>query len=211
MPAIGCSGRSDVDVRASDAEREATVMRLRDAAGEGRLTLEELAQRVEAADGALTRDDLARMVADLPAALEPARAGSPAVPTRRLYGILGGDTLSGPVRLGAECRVINVMGGADLDLTEAVLVEGEVTIRIFSLWGGSNIIVPHGVHVEHWGRGLLGWDEVDPPGEGEAPPPGAPVVRIRSVSIMGGTDVKRGAPRPWRWPWQRRPRSLPPS
>jgi Domain of unknown function (DUF1707) len=118
------------DVRASDAEREATVVRLRDAAAEGRLTLEELAERVEAADGAR--------------------------------------------------------------------------------WGGSNIIVPHGVHVEHQGRGLLGWDEVDPP-EGDPPPPGAPVVRIRSLSIMGGTDVKRGAPRPWRWPWQRRQESLPPS
>jgi hypothetical protein len=195
------------DVRSSDAEREATVVRLRDAAAEGRLTLEELAERVEAADGARTRADLARLVADLPAALEPVGDSRPAAPTqRRLYGILGGDTLSGRVRLGAECRVVNVMGGADLDLSQAVLVEGEVTIRVFSLWGGSNIIVPHGVHVEHQGRGLLGWDEVDPP-EGDPPPPGAPVVRIRSLSIMGGTDVKRGAPRPWRWPWQRRQQS----
>jgi Domain of unknown function (DUF1707) len=199
-----------MDVRSSDAEREATVVRLRDAAAEGRLTLEELAQRVEAADGARTRADLARLVADLPAA-ETVGDRRPAAPTqRRLYGILGGDTLSGRVRLGAECRVINVMGGADLDLTQAVLVEGEVTIRVFSLWGGSNITVPHGVHVEHQGRGLLGWDEVDSP-EGDPPPPGAPVVRIRSLSIMGGTDVKRGAPRPWRWPWQRRQQSLPPS
>jgi hypothetical protein len=203
-----------MDIRCSDSDREATVVRLRDAAGEGRLTLEELAQRVEAADGARTRADLARLVADLPAtggAVGPAAAGRTAsVPARRrLYGILGGDTLSGPVQLGAECRVINVMGGADLDLTQAVLTEGEITIRVFSLCGGSNIIVPHGVHVEHSGRGLLGWDEVDWPGEGHAPP-GAPVVRIRSVSIMGGTDVKRGAPRPWRWPWQRRQRALPP-
>ena len=33
--------------RASDAEREAVVGRLRDAAGEGRLTVEELAERIE--------------------------------------------------------------------------------------------------------------------------------------------------------------------
>ena len=38
-----------MDVRASDAEREATIERLRDAAAEGRLTFEELADRIEAA------------------------------------------------------------------------------------------------------------------------------------------------------------------
>jgi Domain of unknown function (DUF1707)/Cell wall-active antibiotics response 4TMS YvqF len=207
--------QGEIGVRASDAEREETVVRLRDAAGEGRLTLEELAERVGAADGARTRADLERLVADLPAAgqaLEPAAGASPAAqPVRRLFGILGGDTLSGPVRLGAELRVFNLMGGADLDLTQAVLTEGELTIHVFSLWGGSNIIVPSGVHVEHRGRALLGWDEVDPLAEDEQPPPGAPVVRIRSVSVMAGNDVKRGPPRPWRWPWQRPgPTSRPP-
>lgn len=201
---------AELDVRASDAEREATMARLRDAAAEGRLTLDELAARVEAADGALTRADLASLVADLPAASAPGHELEPAPPTRRLYGILGGDTLSGPVRLGAECRVINVMGGADLDLTDAVLAEGELTIHVFSLWGGSNIHVPDGVHVEHHGIGILGWDEVEPPAEGREPPPGAPVVRVRSVSIMAGTDIKRGPPRPWRWPWKRKERELPP-
>ena len=200
MAAYSCGVSADepspeIDVRASDAEREATVMQLRDAAGEGRLSLGELAERVEAADGARTRADLASLVADLPADSVPGAAA----PTRRLYGILGGDTLSGRVRLGPECRVINVMGGADLDLTEAVLTEGEVTIRVFSLWGGSNIHVPDGVHVEHHGAGVLGWDKVEPPADGRQPPPGAPVVRVRSVSIMGGTDIKRGPPRPWRW------------
>jgi Domain of unknown function (DUF1707) len=193
----------EIEVRASDGERDATVAQLRDAAGEGRLSLEELAQRVEAADGARTRADLASLVADLPADGAPAAAA----PTRRLYGILGGDTLSGRVRLGSECRVINVMGGADLDLTEAVLAEGEVTIRVFSLWGGSNIHVPDGVHVEHHGVGVLGWDKLEPPADSAQPPPGAPVVRVRSVSIMGGTDIKRGPPRPWRWPWKRKERA----
>ena len=51
--------RAEIQVRASDTEREATIGRLRDAAGEGRLTLEELAERIEAADGARTRSDLA--------------------------------------------------------------------------------------------------------------------------------------------------------
>jgi hypothetical protein len=198
---------SEIDVRASDADREATMTRLRDAAAEGRLTLDELAQRIEAADGAGTRGELARLEADLPSVPTSRVAATPA--PRRLFGILGGDTLSGPFELSGECRVINVMGGADLDLTHAVLTEGEVTVRVFSLMGGSNIIVPDGVHVEHSGIGVLGWDKVEQPAGADALPPGAPVVRIRSISIMGGNDVKRSAPRPWVWPWQRRRRGLP--
>jgi Domain of unknown function (DUF1707)/Cell wall-active antibiotics response 4TMS YvqF len=208
-PMTGDRPGDDRDVRSSDAERAEIVIRLRDAAGDGRLTLEELAERVEGAYGARTRGDLERLVADLPAADPAAGRSAPPAP-RRLFGILGGDTLTGSVRLGAELRVINFMGGADIDLTQAVLVDGELTIRVLSVWGGSKIIVPEGVHVEHSGRALLGWDEVDQPADVQAPPPGAPVVRIRSVSIMGGTDVKRGPQRPWRWPWQRRERSLPP-
>jgi hypothetical protein len=200
--------RAEIEVRASDAEREAAIGRLRDAAGEGRLTLQELAERIEAADGARTRSDLASLVADLPAEGEPSAGIEAPAPPRHLYGIFGGDTLSGPVRLGSELRVTNIMGGADLDLTEAVLTEGAVTIHVFSLWGGSNIHVPDGVHVEHHGIGIIGWDKVEPPAEGGEPPPGAPVVRVRSVSIMAGTDIKRGPPRPW--PWKRRQRELPP-
>ena len=55
-------------IRASDAERDATVERLRDAAGEGRLTLEEFSDRMEQATAARTRTELDRLVTDLPAA-----------------------------------------------------------------------------------------------------------------------------------------------
>jgi Domain of unknown function (DUF1707) len=54
-------------VRASDAEREAAIGRLRDAAAEGRLTFEELAERVELAASAVTRSDLEALTDDLPA------------------------------------------------------------------------------------------------------------------------------------------------
>ncbi len=54
------------ELRVSDADREATVVRLREAGGEGRLTLEELAERVERADSARTRADLDALTADLP-------------------------------------------------------------------------------------------------------------------------------------------------
>jgi hypothetical protein len=55
-----------VPVRASDAEREAVAARLRAAAADGRLTLDELDERQTAAYAARTRDELTPLTADLP-------------------------------------------------------------------------------------------------------------------------------------------------
>lgn len=209
-------GRESGELRCSDAEREAAVTRLRDATGEGRLALEELAERVEAAYAATTRGDLAVVTDDLPARAEapvPAQRDdpAPAAPTRRrMLGIMGGHDLRGPMRLEPECRIVNVMGGTDLDLTQAHLEEGEVTIRIFSLMGGSAIRVPHGVHLDHSGFSLMGGDNVERGDEDDLPGPGAPTVRIRTVNIMGGTTVKRGPRQSRRWPWQRDEQPEPP-
>jgi hypothetical protein len=64
------------ELRASDAERERVAERLRDAAAEGRLTPEELEERLGRALSAQTRGDLDPVVADLPEPRErPARPG----------------------------------------------------------------------------------------------------------------------------------------
>jgi Domain of unknown function (DUF1707) len=199
--------------RASDAEREAVVARLRDAASEGRLTVEELAERIDAAYAATTRAELEPLTADLPdvpmttatasvpaGAAPPARASSSVV-----VGILGGGDRKGRWRVPPRMTVVNVMGGADLDLREAVLDAPEVEITVWSLMGGSDVVVPEGVHVELKGFGLLGGNRLRL--EGPPPPPGAPVVRVRAWSLMGGTDVKskpgrsrHGLPHPPRLP-----------
>jgi Domain of unknown function (DUF1707) len=60
-------------LRASDADRDAVVSRLRDAAAEGRLDPEELEERVDAALRARTYGELSRLVADLPGDTAAAR------------------------------------------------------------------------------------------------------------------------------------------
>jgi Domain of unknown function (DUF1707)/Cell wall-active antibiotics response 4TMS YvqF len=186
--------------RASDAEREATVTHLREAAAEGRLTVEELTERLDAAYAASTRAELEPLTADLPVApssvtVERGRGG-----TRFVLGILGGGDRRGRWRVAERVVVVNVFGGADLDLREATLAGPEITIWVISLFGGSDIIVPEGVNAELSSFALLGGDDLKL--EGPEPPPGAPVVHVRTVSIFGGTDVttRRG----------RRRRRLPP-
>jgi hypothetical protein len=66
------------DLRASDADREATVGRLRVAAMEGRLDAEELGQRVSAAYDAKWCRDLDRLTVDVTPVAAPVRhAGAP--------------------------------------------------------------------------------------------------------------------------------------
>jgi Domain of unknown function (DUF1707)/Cell wall-active antibiotics response 4TMS YvqF len=175
--------------RASDAEREATVARLREAAAEGRLTVEELDERIDAAYAASTRAELEPLTADLPEAAAPSgRVESGGGGTHFLLGLLGAGDRRGRWRVAESVTVINVLGGADLDLTEATLAAREVTIRVFSILGGSDIIVPDDVQVELSSFALLGGDELKR--NGPEPPPDAPVVHVKTFSILGGTDVK---------------------
>ena len=79
------------------------------------------------------------------------------------------------------------MGGADLDLRDAIVADAEIRIRVLSLMGGSKIVVPDNVHVELSGFAFMGGNDLK---LGDADPqPGAPVVRVRAYSVMGGTDV----------------------
>jgi Domain of unknown function (DUF1707)/Cell wall-active antibiotics response 4TMS YvqF len=175
--------------RASDSEREATVVRLREAAAEGRLTVEELATRIDAAYAATTQAELEPLTEDLPAvasssmAIEGGGGG-----TRFLLGVFGGGDRRGRWRVAERVTVVNVFGGADLDLREATLAAPEIRITVVSIFGGSDIVVPEGVHVELTSFALFGGDDLRL--EGPEPPPGAPVVHVRTVSIFGGTDVK---------------------
>jgi hypothetical protein len=69
-------------VRVGDRERAAAAERLSEHAAAGRLTVEELEQRLERAHGAVVRRDLDALLADLPAPRRPAvsRGRRPATP-----------------------------------------------------------------------------------------------------------------------------------
>ena len=133
------------ELRVSDAEREATVVRLREAGGEGRLTLEELAERVERADAARTHADLDALTADLPEA-PPRRAppDQPRTERRWIVAVMGGAQRRGRGRPSRRTNAIAVMGGADIDLREAELADGAEILAI-PVMGGITVTVPPAV------------------------------------------------------------------
>ena len=184
----------DAALRVSDADREGAALALRDAAADGRLTLDELTKRLDGAYGAKTRDDLDRVLHDLQARAAPQPPSTR--PRRRwLLAVMGGTDLRGRFRVEDGLRVVAVMGGANIDLRQAELTRPELTITVFSLMGGVNVVVPPGVEVDgHSVFAIMGGRHIRVPDDYV---PGAPRIRVRGLAVMGGLNVsaKGGRPR----------------
>ena len=210
-------------VRASDAERHETARILQDAFSEGRLTVAEFDERTSQAYQARFQTELAQLTVDIsPARRSPARriteskpdlsaeshddrtpthrvTGSPG--TRASIAVMGGCERSGVWTIGSDHTAVAVMGGVEIDLREASLQSGEITIWAFAVWGGIAILVPDDLHLVMDGFGLMGgfaegsgpWKQ-DPRPVRQAPP-GAPTVRVTGLALMGGVEVRR-VPRP---------------
>ncbi|WP_089206391.1 DUF1707 SHOCT-like domain-containing protein [Streptosporangium subroseum] len=184
-------------MRASDAEREAAVERLRVASVEGRLTLGELSERTEAAYTAVTQAELAVVTSDLPLAGQapmpaPAYASAQAPAeqqgrTRRWFvAVMGDSKRRGKWRIDKPLGAVAVMGDVVLDLRQAEVRSGVVDIVATAVMGDVKIIVPDGVDVDLEGIAIMGDKKVQVI---EAPPGmNVPLIRVKAYAIMG--DVK---------------------
>jgi hypothetical protein len=179
--------------KASDAEREQAVERLRAHAVEGRLTLEEFTERIDTAYAARTREELEELGHDLP---EPTTAPGPAPQrkaTRWLVSVLGGLDRRGRWRLGSDTVALTFLGGVDLDLRDAEIESAESQLTLYTILGGVDIKVPEGVDLEVGGFSLLGGKDVH---AGKRPvPPGAPKLKVRAFTLLGGVSVATRPPR----------------
>jgi hypothetical protein len=190
-------------LRSSDADREQTVTLLREHSVEGRLTLEELTERIGAAYRARTKTELDELVRDLPATGAPAAVTRKA--TRFVFSIFGSSERDGRIRVHQRVRCVTVFGNVDLDLRQATL-EGEVvTIAAFGLFGAIDVYVPEGVEVDLHGFALFGHKRAN----GNRPataPRNASHPRLRSLGVrrhrclasaarLGAEDLVRGDPR----------------
>jgi hypothetical protein len=184
--------RQDDSMRVSDAEREATLTILGDHAAVGRLSLDELEERSDRALTVLTRGELAALISDLPkdTATESSQATAPAEthrPVRKTVAIMGGASRRGPFRAVGSFSAIAVLGGDNIDLREAEIEGGELTIKAFSVMGAVNIYVPDTVEVELGGFSVLGANREK--GVHRRHPADAPVIRVRGFNLMGRTTV----------------------
>ena len=179
----------------TDADREAAAERLTDAAGDGRLTLEEFSDRVGAVWAADTAAELARATEGI---------GLPVVGSTRTVStvvcVMGDQHRTGRWRLPARLRTWCLMGDVLLDLRSVICAEPEVEISVFALMGDIDVLVPDGVEVEVSGFDLMGDRELR-----LAPVPrvpGTPLIRVRAYVVMGDVTVgsagMAGEVRGWR-------------
>lgn len=138
------SARDAVGLRAADVDREAVAEQLRVAAGEGRLGLAELEERLDRAYAAKTYGELDALVADLPQGQgSGARPGTDAdtlVLKTGMSNIKQQGRWTVPRRIVAECKMLGIV----IDFTEAVCVHGEVTVEARCGSGSIQLIVPQG-------------------------------------------------------------------
>ena len=194
-------------LRASDADRDRVAEVLRAAAADGRLSMDELDERLDRLYAAKTYGELEPVVEDLPDlgdVVRPSRAPAVApkpqaaarvggAPTSRVAkAVFGGVARRGQWVVPSRYQVKAVFGGVDLDLREARLESDEVTIHTKAVFGGVNIVVPPDVMVIMEGTGIFGGFAGD--AEDVQPPAGAPIVRVTGKAVFGGVAVMRKRP-----------------
>ncbi|WP_344467597.1 DUF1707 SHOCT-like domain-containing protein [Kitasatospora kazusensis] len=200
-PVLDQTPVAEAEMRASDADRERIAELLRDAYAEGRLTVEEHSERIEAAYGARTLGELVPLTRDLPAhrpismekappaqarpvagPLPPARSESPS-----MVAIFGGASRKGRWRVGSRLKAVAIFGGVEIDLTDAVFESPEVVIEVTAIFGGVDIKVPENVSLHGTGVGIFGGFDVS---EQTSADPYAPVVLVKGAAIFGGCEAK---------------------
>ncbi|MFG1810589.1 DUF1707 domain-containing protein [Streptomyces sp. NPDC049040] len=195
QPATGTPG--EVDLRASDADRDRIADILREALAEGRLDSTEHSERLDRVYAAKTLGELEPLVRDLPsgrttspapAPLPRGYAGDGSGENPNLVGILGGAERKGRWRVGHKITAVAIMGGVEIDLSEATFTAPELVIHCTAVMGGVSIRLPENVTLRGGGViGIMGGSDIK---AYESTDPGAPVVRVDGVAFWGGVEAK---------------------
>jgi hypothetical protein len=183
----------DGELRASDADREAALERLRAATVDGRLTVDELAERAGLVHEARTHGELQAVIGDLgtPTAVRltpPPPAAIPGAPAEVHRTLLAFARHRGRRALPARSRFVCTLGNVSLDLRDVVIPGPEVDVEVKAVLGWVQIVVPEGIDVRFVGDGVLTNREVH---LRVVPiPPGAPVVRVHVSGFLGSVSIR---------------------
>lgn len=190
------------DLRCSDADRERVADTLREAAAEGRLTLSELEERLDATFRARTYGDLEPITRDLPPGRDLVRGGLPARPgdvrpipdahgppvrTERITAVFGDEKRSGRWEVPRRLEVTSVLGEVTIDFTEAIVRDREIVVQVAVALGSLTLIVPEGIDVRMDAGFVLGDRKVRLTGPVT---PGGPVYWVRGFVVLGEITVR---------------------
>jgi hypothetical protein len=180
-------------IRISDADRERAAARLQQALAEGRITLDELEERLAVVYAARYAADLLPPFADLPGdhvVAVPQAAPAPAPSTDRpllLRAGMGTLRRSGPWTVPSRIRVQSVMGSVILDFCDTT-VPSVVDVALELGAGSARLLLPDGASADVDGM-LSGMGTVRSK-VASTPVPGRPHFRVHGRSAMGSVTVR---------------------
>jgi Domain of unknown function (DUF1707) len=136
-------------LRASHEDRDSVVEQLRIAAGDGRLTAEELDERLEKALLARTVSELAVLVTDLPVAAHGAAVAQPRQPRElaRIECGSGSARRDGRWLVPRQMEIRVTSGSVTLDFTDAVISDGTLRIDADIRSGSLRLLTRPGIAV----------------------------------------------------------------
>ncbi len=120
--------------------------------------------------------------------LSPAASGGRISNT---LAVLGSAQRSGFWRLAEESRVVAVLGSCKIDMRSARISAAVTTLEVTAVLGSIDVIVPTGVEVDLEVHALLGSRDMRT--ATAAPAPGAPVIRITGIVLLGSLNVRDAA------------------
>jgi len=196
-------------LRASHADRDLVVEQLRVAAGDGRLSPEELDERLELALTARTYAELAALVADLPAAgtavtpasQSPVVASSAPKDLIRLHCSSGQAERRGRWVIPSRMDLKVSSGHITLDFTEAVIMQRSLHIDADVRSGHITLITKPGIAVDLDDVSVKsGQVKVRAPWGDSVPA----FLRVTVAGTCGSGHINARPPRRTFWQWLRR-------
>lgn len=187
-------------LRASDADRNLVADLLTAAYSEGRITRDELDDRLATTMAAKTFDDLTPITADLvPGSMQGRSIGAITTPAGAsidrthpsdevdsTIAVFAGTERRGPWRARRRISNLTLFGGTRLDFSEATFEADVCEVNILCLFGGVELDIPDGVAVRNEAVAIFGGTDV----KHIAPPqPGAPTIVIKGFVAFGGVDA----------------------
>ncbi len=190
----GPGGQPELRASYEDRERAAEVIRV--AAGDGRLTADELDERLEKALTARTTGELAVLTADLPAV--PGAAAAAAKDLVEITCIGGNARRIGGWVVPRRMEISATGGNVKLDFTEAVITGPTLRVNA-SMRGGNLILVTRaGLEVDTDGVTTIGGNIRIRPARGPKQPV---ILRVELAGQAFGGNVVVRPPRRTLWQW----------
>jgi len=184
--------------RPIDKVREEVVDQLVMNYSHGELSHEAFERRLDQAMASESNEEMIQLVADLELKVDQeyiekkkedfrfSYSAEPAEESELLVNIFSGSGRSGEWRVAKEVKTVNIFSGCDIDFSEAIFTQKEVTVKVFCLFGGIDIYIPENVKVVSKAFCIFGSMDNKAPSTDYID---APTIYVEGLVLFGAIDI----------------------